>query len=130
MAKPSRMEIVTIGEGRPREPSDAWHALRTRRVCSRIFAAAAHAPRVIRAWHPRSCTLLISVWLLYGGSSRALDPIGTALLRFEVTAGPGLLDGPEAGRLFVILGRQEGVEPRVSVGRPGRNATPMLARDI
>ncbi len=58
------------------------------------------------------------------------DPAGTATLRVEVTATRGLLETTEDGRLFVILGRQAGVEPRLGAGRPGRNAAPMLARDV
>jgi hypothetical protein len=60
----------------------------------------------------------------------SLDPVDSTTTRFEVTAARRLLATPEDGRLFVILGRRAGVEPRVGVGQPGQAATPMLAHDV
>lgn len=42
----------------------------------------------------------------------------------------GLLDAPENGRLFVVLGTKSGEEPRVNVGQTGIDAAPVLARDV
>ncbi|MBX6314778.1 MAG: hypothetical protein IRY99_17955, partial [Isosphaeraceae bacterium] len=51
-------------------------------------------------------------------------------LRFEVHLAPGLVDGPQDGRLFVILGRKAHPEPRLVAGHPGLDAPPMFARDV
>jgi hypothetical protein len=73
---------------------------------------------------------ICSLFALAIVSSYARDPIGAALLRFEVSVAPGLMTAPEDGRLYIILGKRADVEPRLSVGRPGRDATPILARDV
>jgi hypothetical protein len=58
---------------------------------------------------------------------------GDSPLRFEVTLASSLsqkLGGQaQSGRLFVILGRNEGGEPRLAAGRTGMDAPPMFARD-
>ncbi|HXG67666.1 MAG TPA: alpha/beta hydrolase-fold protein [Blastocatellia bacterium] len=51
-------------------------------------------------------------------------------LRFEVTVAPGLLSGPQDGRLFIILNPRNYPEPRHAVGDPGLNAPPVFARDV
>ncbi len=55
-------------------------------------------------------------------------------LRFEVTLASGLsqkLGGQaQSGRLFVMLSRDEGREPRLAAGRTGMDALPMFARDV
>ena len=60
----------------------------------------------------------------------AQEPARTATLQIEVSATSGLLETPQDGRLFVILGRRAGPEPRLTVGTPGRDAAPTLARDV
>ena len=54
-------------------------------------------------------------------------------LRFEVTLSSGLSqklnNQAQSGRLFVILSRNDGGEPRLSAGRTGLDAPPMFARD-
>ncbi len=51
-------------------------------------------------------------------------------LRFEVTVAAGLVSGPQNGRLFVMLNSRSRPEPRLTVGRTGTDAPPVLARDI
>src|ERR1044072_3383215 len=51
-------------------------------------------------------------------------------MKFEITAHAGLLDKPQNGRLFIILGKTPQLEPRLLIGRTGMDAAPMLARDV
>ncbi|MBN8247817.1 MAG: esterase [Verrucomicrobia bacterium] len=53
-----------------------------------------------------------------------------ARIRFEVRAAPGLLDGPASGRLLVAVGRTPSPEPREGIGTTGRDAAPLLGRDV
>ncbi len=56
------------------------------------------------------------------------QPPPRAVLRFEVRC---TLDAPpRPGRLFVILGKPDGVEPRLALGQTGLDAHPSLARDV
>jgi hypothetical protein len=51
-------------------------------------------------------------------------------LRFEVTVAPQLVSKARQGRLFVILGRGDGGEPRQVAGRTGMDGPPTFARDV
>ena len=51
-------------------------------------------------------------------------------LRFEVSVAPGLINAPQNGRLFVVLGSREQPEPRTTIGRTGLDAAPVLAHDV
>ena len=74
----------------------------------------------VLTWFSR-CTL---------GPAHAGTPRPTAL-RFEVTIAPDLAGGQaRAGRLLVVLGPPDGGEPRLSVGRTGMDAPPILGRDV
>jgi S-formylglutathione hydrolase FrmB len=53
-----------------------------------------------------------------------------APLSFEILTKPGLIQGPQDGRLFVILSRTNSPDPRFSLSRAGRDAPFSLARDI
>lgn len=53
-----------------------------------------------------------------------------ARLNFEVALGEGVAADARAGRLFVILGRAEQPEPRLSIERTGMDAAPVFARDV
>ncbi len=61
------------------------------------------------------------------------DPPPTSaqtFLRFEVTIPKGVKNTPRDGRLFLILSRTNRPEPRLTLGRAGRNAPEVLARDM
>ena len=51
-------------------------------------------------------------------------------LRFEVSVAPGLLAGPQSGRLFVVMSRDAAGEPRRRISDTGMDAPPVLARDV
>lgn len=51
-------------------------------------------------------------------------------LKFEVTASAGLLDKPQNGRLFIVLGKFAQPEPRQLIGRTGMDSAPVFARDL
>ncbi len=73
---------------------------------------------------------LLCCLFLHRGIVRGESGASTTL-RFAVTVAPGL--GPDrafSGRLLVVLGRSDGGEPRLHNGQTGRNAAPMLARDV
>ena len=53
-----------------------------------------------------------------------------ASARFEITAAPGLLQGPVEGRMFVVLGKTAAPEPRTTIGRTGLDANPVFAIDV
>src|SRR5262245_11484755 len=64
----------------------------------------------------------------------ASRPAPTAL-RFEVRLGPGAGGPgppawPRAGRLLVVLAPPGTREPRLMIGRTGRDAPPVLGRDV
>jgi hypothetical protein len=60
----------------------------------------------------------------------AAAPARETTLRFEVTVAAGLLPTPQDGRLLVVLGRGERTEPRLTIGRTGLKASPVLGRDV
>jgi hypothetical protein len=51
-------------------------------------------------------------------------------LRFEVSLQPDLTNGPNQGRLFIILSQSNAPEPRLALGRTGRDAPQALASDV
>ncbi|MEW6130127.1 MAG: alpha/beta hydrolase-fold protein [Acidobacteriota bacterium] len=51
-------------------------------------------------------------------------------LKFEVTVAAGLLDKPQNGRLFMVLGKFAQPEPRLLIGRTGMESAPVFARDV
>jgi hypothetical protein len=51
-------------------------------------------------------------------------------LRFEITMKQGLPVAPKAGRLFVILSRNNQTEPRLELGNTGPDRPTALARDL
>ncbi|MCI0489354.1 MAG: esterase family protein [Blastocatellia bacterium] len=53
-----------------------------------------------------------------------------ARLRFEVTVAKGLISSPQSGRLFIIIGARQQSEPRLAIGNTGKDAPPVLARDV
>ncbi len=58
-------------------------------------------------------------------------PPRTTSLRFSVTIAPELaVKGQVSGRLLVILGQPGAREPRLAIGHTGRDAAPILARDV
>jgi hypothetical protein len=72
---------------------------------------------------------IVGVILMLGLGLCAAAP-GETSLRFEVTMAPGLLEGPQDGRVLVVLGRKAKPEPRFSiVSEAGLEATPLLGRD-
>jgi hypothetical protein len=86
----------------------------------------------------RLLAALLLVLLLTGCQTRpvpsvvppaAAAPTTSTALRFEVTMAPGLLPGPQDGRLLVVLGRQERPEPRQRIGATGMDAAPVLGAD-
>jgi S-formylglutathione hydrolase FrmB len=73
------------------------------------------------------------VWRWLGPAFIAILPlqlVAAPSLRFEVTLEPGLTNFSLQGRLFVLLGREESVEPRKLLGQPGPNAPFAFARDV
>ena len=54
----------------------------------------------------------------------------TAAIRFEVTAGPGLIASPQNGRLLVVMSPKSQPEPRLTIGQTGLDASPVLGRDV
>lgn len=54
----------------------------------------------------------------------------TTTLRFEVTVANKLLDKPQSGRLFVVVSRRQGGEPRLSIGQTGLDQPPVFAHDV
>jgi hypothetical protein len=81
---------------------------------------------------PRRAAFL-AVLLLAGfaaGLTFAAEPDrATTDLRFEVTAAKGLVKEPQDGRLLIVLGRDDGSEPRKSIGDTGLKAPPLLGVD-
>jgi hypothetical protein len=57
-------------------------------------------------------------------------PLSAAPLRFEISVADGLLDRPEDGRLFIILGRAKAPEPRTLVGEVTVSAPPLFGADV
>ena len=51
-------------------------------------------------------------------------------LKFQITLAEGVEPGARSGRLFVVLGRSEQPEPRLSIGATGVDAAPLFARDV
>jgi S-formylglutathione hydrolase FrmB len=69
--------------------------------------------------------------LLFGHSAIGTEAGRPTTLRFAVTVAPGLAaHRPVSGRLLVVLGRPDDSEPRLTVGRTGVDAAPILARDL
>ncbi|HMG34828.1 MAG TPA: alpha/beta hydrolase-fold protein [Blastocatellia bacterium] len=54
----------------------------------------------------------------------------TAALRFEIAISPRVSQRPVSGRLFVVLSKSPQPEPRLSIGEPGMNASPVFAKDV
>jgi hypothetical protein len=50
-------------------------------------------------------------------------------LRFEVTLDPLSASGPQSGRLFVVISRDERPEPRLRIGRTGLDGPIVIGRD-
>jgi Putative esterase len=93
----------------------------------------------IVGWAPRTTLVsLLGLWMLFTAAETiAAQP---SSLQFEVQLG-GALNTPErtphrpnnlaaSGRLLVILGKPGTGEPRLSVGQTGKNASPLLGRDV
>src|SRR3954471_11574779 len=79
----------------------------------------------------RSGMAVLAGWLLLLASAlRAADASSATTPRFEVSIKPGLIDSPKAGRLFLILSRNETAEPRLALGKTGPEAPITLARDL
>ena len=75
--------------------------------------------------------LLLSIILLavahaYAPTKRA----AATTLRFEISVAPGLTSKPQSGRLFVVMSRGAAGEPRQHISDTGREAPPVLARDL
>src|SRR5689334_2602333 len=76
-----------------------------------------------------------SVWAVSGttgcsqGNQRA-DSKSATRLHFEVTLPQGAASVPQEGRLFVVMSAQPTGEPRLSIGRTGLEAPPVMARDV
>src|SRR5438128_11369079 len=70
----------------------------------------------------RGTVLLLSLILFQSSTSSGL--------RFEVSVAPGLINAPQNGRLFVVIGSREQPEPRTTIGRTGMDAAPVLAHDV
>ena len=69
--------------------------------------------------------------LLFEPTSIAAEPGRPTTLRFAVTVNATLAaDRPASGRLMVVLGRPDGGEPRLMVGRTGIDGVSILARDL
>src|SRR5581483_5495095 len=51
-------------------------------------------------------------------------------LRFEVTIAPSLGSGPQKGRLFVVLNKNNQPEPRLFIDRTGLEAAPVMGGDV
>jgi hypothetical protein len=81
--------------------------------------------------HPARVPIaLLCCLFLHYGTTRGESGTPTSL-RFAVTVAPGLEpDRAFSGRLLVVLGRSDGVEPRLDVSQTGMNAAPILARDV
>ena len=83
-----------------------------------------------RIHSPQRLFALLLVLTLPLGPARAGTPRPTAL-RIEVSIAPDLAGGQaHTGRLLVVLGPPDGGEPRLSVGRTGMDAPPILGRDV
>jgi hypothetical protein len=62
--------------------------------------------------------------------ARGEDSPAPVKFRFEVALGKELLTSPREGRMFVILGLTNNPEPRLRLGRNGREAPEALALDV
>jgi hypothetical protein len=71
--------------------------------------------------------LLVTVLLL---PSVPVLPGQNNPLRFEVTIAQGVSPDRPAGRLFIILGRGQYPEARMTIGNTGLQANPFFARDV
>ncbi len=71
------------------------------------------------------------VLLLAGSSGLLLGDVRPATsLRFDITMAEGLVDGPQDGRLLLVLGPKKRPEPRQAIGQTGLKAPPLLGRDM
>jgi hypothetical protein len=70
------------------------------------------------------------VLFLQPSALHAAEPAASAPFSFEVRLAPALTNAPASGRLFVILSRTNSPEPRLAVGRSGRDAPQSFARDV
>src|SRR5262249_14845339 len=80
-------------------------------------------------------TLFLAVSFLAGfaavGLTLAAEPDKTTTdLRFEVTVAKNLVKEARDGRLLIVLGRDDGSEPRKSIGDTGLKAAPLLGVDV
>jgi hypothetical protein len=73
-------------------------------------------------------TLLLIALLLF--SSAASLPRQGEALRFEVTLAQGISPERPNGRLFILLGKHQSPEPRMTVGNTSLQADPFFARDV
>ena len=71
------------------------------------------------------CRLFVLLPLMAPAKAPASSP-----LHFGITIKRSLLTEPINGRLFVILGRTNNPEPRLTLGKTGPDAPLVLARDI
>src|SRR5437868_5065464 len=95
-------------------------------IVTRLLAGTAPMPR-------RASFLLVS--LLAGcaavGLTLAAEPEKTTTdLRFEVVVAKDLVKDAARGRLLVVLGRDDGSEPRKSIGDTGLKTPPLLGVDV
>src|SRR4051794_14836965 len=70
--------------------------------------------------------ILLAVVLAYTPTKMA----AATTLRFEISVVPGLVSKPQSGRLFVVMSRNSAGEPRQHISDTGREAPPVLARDL
>jgi hypothetical protein len=75
----------------------------------------------------KKASLLLCLLLL---SSVPVRTDQAAPLRFEITVAQGLSPDAPNGRLFILLGRRQSPEPRMSAGDTGLDANPIFARDV
>src|SRR6476659_89942 len=75
-------------------------------------------------------SLLFTLAVVLSLLNAAAHNADSTALRFEITVAAGLIDAPQHGRVFVVMTRNAGIEPRMMIGQTGMDAAPMFARDI
>ena len=60
----------------------------------------------------------------------AADDVRSSSIRLEVSIAAGLISSPQNGRLFVVMSPKSQLEPRLTIGQTGLDASPMFGRDI
>ena len=75
----------------------------------------------------RTFTICITLAIL-ASLRAAADDVRSSSIRLEVSIAAGLISSPQNGRLFVVMSPKSQLEPRLTIGQTGLDAS--LGRDV